>query len=117
MAWEKLVEDEGQMVVGAVWRSDGEPGFGVTVRHRLQPETEPEYAEHRTIADAIRQMRLLLAKRDAEAIEWVTVAVRKRDGQRQYVLWNWTEDLCGKGYAVVKGQFSTKEDALRAWRS
>jgi len=113
--WVKILQEETNNVIGAVWqRADGMPGFGMSVWHVLESETEPEYAGYRTKEEAASAMRFELGRRESEATEWVTVDVLERDGQRYYILWNWTEDIHRRGYAVVKGQFPTREDALRS---
>ena len=115
MEWIKVLQEESDNVIGAVWqRADGMPGFGMSVWHVLESEREPECAGYRTKAEAASAMRFELGWRESEATEWVTVNVLERDGQRYYVLWNWTEDIHRRGYAVVKGQFPTREDALRS---
>lgn len=113
--WVKILQEESENVIGAVWqRADGMPGFGISVWHVLEPEREPEYADYRTKAEAVSAMRSVMGRRVHEATQWVTVDVVERDGQRYFVLWNWTEDFHRRGYAVVKGQFPTREDALRS---
>jgi hypothetical protein len=113
MGWIKVLQEESDNVIGAVWqRADGMPGFGISDWHVLEPEREPEYADYRTKAEAVSAMRFVMGRREHEATQWVTVDVVERDGQRYYVLWNWTEDLLGRGYAVVVGQYRTRDEAM-----